>query len=37
MMAVIAGIALLRSRSARAAGANPSHTSVFREGEIDNG
>ena len=37
MVAVIAGIALLRSRSARAAGANPSHTSVFREGEIDNG
>jgi hypothetical protein len=37
MVAVIVGIALLRSRSARAVGANPSHTSVFREGETDNG
>ncbi|HEY6384047.1 MAG TPA: hypothetical protein VIX91_00020 [Candidatus Acidoferrum sp.] len=37
MVAVIVGIALLRSRSARAAAANPSHISVFREGKTDNG
>ena len=37
MVAVIVGIALLRSRSARAAGTNPSHTSVFGEGETDIG
>jgi hypothetical protein len=37
MVAVIVGIALLRSRSERVAGTNLSHTSAFREGEIDNG
>jgi hypothetical protein len=37
MVAVIVGIALLRSRSAYGLGTNPSHTSAFREGETDNG
>jgi hypothetical protein len=37
MVAVIVGIALLRSRSARAAGTNPSRPSSFQEGETDNG
>jgi hypothetical protein len=37
MVAVIVGIALQRSRSERATGINPSHTSAFRKGETDNG
>jgi len=37
MVAMIVGIALLRSRVTRAAGTYPSHTSAFREGETDNG
>jgi hypothetical protein len=37
MVAVIVGIALLRSRSERAAGTHLSHTSAFRKGDTDNG
>jgi hypothetical protein len=37
MVAVIVGIALLRSRSESAAGTNLSHTSEFHERETDNG
>jgi hypothetical protein len=36
MVAVIVGIALLRSGSARAEGTAPSHTSAFRDGETGN-
>ena len=37
MVAVLVGIALLRSRSERAASTNLSHTSAFRDGETNNG
>ncbi len=36
MVAVIVGIALLRSQSARRVGSEPLGTPAFREGEIDN-